>query len=150
MKFLKLFLKIVFVTVLVLVIFVIVLLNAESYKIVTKSQGNKSVNVEVKKFFGKKISESLINSSGFYHGHSIGWGILSNTITNETEFKNGYWHGQSKTYNRNGHLTMIREWDMGTLIKVFLPEGSGLKEVPKEKWPEYVNIKQQRPQRINE
>ncbi len=150
MKYLKLLLKIVLGIVGVLILIIFVLLNAESYKIVNKNIGNEIINVEIKKVFGKKISECSTDAFGLYHGQATSWSLFGNTIRNEGSYKNGYWHGQWKDYDRNGNLTMVRKWNMGKLNKVFLPEGSSLKEVPKENWPKYVDVRQHKPQRINE
>lgn len=122
------------------------MLSGESYEIVHKKQ----VDVEIKKFFGTKISECSINPSGFYDGPATSWHLFTKTIRNEGEYKQGYWHGQWKEFDRNGNLTMVREWDLGKLNKLFLPQGSELNEIPKGQWPKYANIEQQQPQKIKE
>lgn len=150
MKYLKLLLKILIGLVGLFIIIIIVLLGGESYETFTKKDGNEIIYVEVKKFFGKKISECPIDSNGFYHGRSISWDLFGNTIRSEGNYRNGYWHGRWKDYDRDGNLIMVREWNKGELEKVFTPMGKEFKEVPKEEWPKYVNVKQIGPQRIND
>lgn len=149
MKNLKLILKIFTCLVGILFIIVIVLLNSESYETITKENRNEIVHVEIKKVFGKKISECSINSEGLYHGPSKSWRLLSDKVKSEGYFKNGYWHGKWKDYDNDGQLIMVREWIEGKLNKVFTPVGEILKEVPKDQWPKYVDVKQNKPQRVN-
>ena len=149
MKYLKLLLKILIGLIGLFIILIIVLLSAESYQTITKKNGNEIVEVEIKKVFGRKISECSINADGFYHGPSKSWSIFKGTLRSEGNFNNGYWHGRWKDYDRDGQFTMIREWDMGKLAKVFIPVGGTLKELPKNEWPKYVDVTQGRPQRAH-
>ena len=146
MRYLKLLSKIIVGIIGISILSIFVLLSGESYQIVHEKQ----MDVEIKKFFGTKLSECSINSSGFYDGSATSWHLFSKTIRNEGEYKQGYWHGQWSDFDRNGNLTMVREWDMGKLNKLFIPEGSELKEIQQEQWPNYADIKQPEPQRINE
>jgi hypothetical protein len=83
MKYLKLLLNILIGLVGLFVILIIILLSAESHQIITKKNGNKITVVEIKKVFGRKISECAINSSGFYHGSSKMWDLSNNTLRSE-------------------------------------------------------------------
>lgn len=150
MKILKLVLKIAIGIVGLFVIIIVVLLNSESYETVTKNNGNEIVVVEIKKAFGKKISECSINSDGFYHGPSKSWSLYKGTLRSEGNFKEGYWHGRWKDYDRDGQLIMFREWNMGKLKKVFVPVGEKLKELPENEWAKYADITQSRPQRAHQ
>jgi antitoxin component YwqK of YwqJK toxin-antitoxin module len=149
MKYLKLLPKILIGFVGLFVIVIIVLHSAEGYQTITKENGNKTVMVEIKKVFGRKISECSINSSGFYNGLSKTWDLFNNTLRSEGSFRDGFWDGAWRDYNRDGQLTMVREWNMGKLSKVFIPAGGTLKELPKEEWPKYVDVKQSKPQRVH-
>ena len=124
----------------------VVALLGESYKTIDKTNQGSVTKVEVKRFFGKKLSEATLNTQGFYDGEFQNWHLFKkNTIRSEGQFKNGFWHGKWKDYNRDGSLTMIREWEKGKLIKLFKPGNSGMIEVPRDKWPEYVNVLQVKP-----
>jgi hypothetical protein len=149
MKYLKLLLKISIGLVGLFVILIIVFFSGESYQTITKKSGNEIVVFEIKKIFGRKISECQINSRGYYHGPSKSWDVFNNTLRSEGSFRDGYWNGGWKDYSRGGQLTMIREWDMGNLSKVFIPVGGTLKELPKNEWPKYVEVTQGRPQRAH-
>jgi hypothetical protein len=145
MKYPKLLLKILIGLVGLFVILLIVLFSAESYQTITKKNGNEIVIVEIKKVFGRKISECAINSGGFYHGPSKSWDLFNNTLRSEGTFRDGLWDGGWRDYNRDGQLTMIREWDMGRLAKVSIPVGETLKELPKNEWPKHIEVMQDRP-----
>jgi antitoxin component YwqK of YwqJK toxin-antitoxin module len=149
MKFLKLFFKIAVALLSLFIIFIIILLSGESYETITMNTGDETVVVEIKKLFGRKLTECSINSDGFYDGPSKSWDLLSNQIRSEGLFKNGYWHGKWKEYDRYGQLIMIREWNKGVLVKVFVPIGDSFKEVPKKEWPKHVNVRQHKAQKIN-
>jgi antitoxin component YwqK of YwqJK toxin-antitoxin module len=150
MKYLKLLFKIAIGLFVLFIILIIVLLSGESYETITKKDGNEIVIVEIKNLFGRKISECPINSNGFYHGSSKSWDIFTHTLRSEGDFNNGYWHGRWKDYDRDGQLIMIREWNMGELNKVFIPVGANFKELSKNEWPKYVDVKQSSPQRVHE
>ena len=152
MRYLKLLFKILIGLVGLFVILLIVLLNAESYKTITKrtGTGTEIVKIEIKKVFGKKISESTINADGFYHGPSKSWYFFKGKLHSEGNYKNGYWNGLWKSYDRNGQLMMHREFSMGVPTKVFMPAGNSFKELSKNEWPEYLNFNQSEPQRAHE
>jgi antitoxin component YwqK of YwqJK toxin-antitoxin module len=150
MKILKLVLKIAIGIVGLFVVLIVVLLTSESYETVTKNNGNEIVVVEIKKAFGKKISECSINSDGFYHGPSKSWSLFKGTLRSEGNFKEGYWNGRWKDYDREGQLIMFREWSMGKLKKVFVPFEEDFKELPENEWPKYVDITQSRLQRAHQ
>lgn len=149
MKYFKLFLKILFGVVGIFILFIVILHSGESYETISQNNVNEVIHVEIKNAFGKKISECPFNSLGFYHGHATSWSLFGGTIKSEGEYVNGYWHGQWKDFDNSGNLTMVREWNMGKLNKVFTYERGVLKEISKEKWPKYVDITQRQPQRIN-
>jgi hypothetical protein len=149
MKYLKLLLKILIGLFGLFVIMIIVLLSAESYQTVTKKNGTEIVKVEIKKAFGRKISECFINAEGFYHGPSKHWHLFKGKLASEGYYKNGYWDGLWKDYDRNGQLIMRREFNMGEPIKIFLPSGKDFKELPKDEWPKHLQLKQSSPQRAH-
>ena len=132
-----------------LIILIFVLLSAESYKTITKKNGNEIVEVEIKKVFGRKISECSFNVDRFYHGPSKSWYIFTGILRSEGNYKNGYWHGRWKDYDKGGQLVMLREWDMGELKKVFIPAGENFKELLKDEWPKYIDVKQTTPQQTH-
>lgn len=144
------YLKILFKTILgiigAVVFCLVVVLSAENYEIVERDHAN----VEVKKVFWKKLSECTIDSSGVYDGPAKFWQLLSNQIRSDGQFQDGYWHGRWKEYDNDGQLSMIRVWDKGKLVKLFLLEGSDFIEIQKESWPNHLDITQQKPQRIKE
>lgn len=150
MKFLKLPLKIFVGLVGLFIIILIVLLSAESYQTITKKNGNETIEIEIKKIFGKKISECTINADGFYNGSSKSWYIFIGAIKSEGNYKNGYWHGLWDDYDRNGQLMMRREFSMGVPTKIFMPGGENFKELSKDEWPEYLKFSQSKPQRTHE
>ncbi len=150
MNHLKLLLKIILGIIGILILCIFIMLSGESYEIESRNHSNKMVNLEIKRFFWKKISECSIDSSGFYHGPASTWHLFTKTLRNEGEYKEGFWNGRWNEYDRNGQLTMVREWNMGKLDRLFLPMGSELKEIPKENWPKYANVNQTNPQRIKE
>jgi antitoxin component YwqK of YwqJK toxin-antitoxin module len=147
MKYLKLLFKISIGIVGIFIILIFVLLNAESYETITKKNGNE---IEIKKIFGKKISESAVNADGFYHGPSKSWYIFKSALKSEGNYKNGYWDGLWRDYDRNGKLMMRREFDMGVPIKIFIPAEKKFKELSKDEWPNHLEFKQRSPQRVHE
>ncbi len=149
MNYLKWLFKIIIGIIGVSILCLILMLSGESYEIVGSSLNNKLVNVEIKKFYGKKISECAIDSFGLYHGAATTWHLFSKTIRNDGVYNKGYWHGRWKEYDRSGNLIMIRAYDMGKLTSLFLPEGNAIKEVPIENWPKSANVNQLKLQRIN-
>jgi antitoxin component YwqK of YwqJK toxin-antitoxin module len=149
MKFLKLLIKIAIGIIGLALIFIIVLYSGENYKTITKKTGNQTIKIETKKFFWKKISECTINSNGFYNGPSKSWYIFTGQLKSEGNYSNGYWQGRWNDYDRNGKLIMLREYNMGVPIKVFLPAEENFKELPKDEWPKYLDFKQSKPQRIH-
>ena len=149
MKYLKLLFKILIGLVGLIIILNIFILIAESYETVTKQNGNEITEIEIKKVFGKKISECTINADGFYHGPSKGWYIFKGELSSEGYFKNGYWDGLWKHYDRTGQLMMRIEYNMGVPIKIFLPDGKNFRELPKEEWPKHLKFKQSSPQRMH-
>jgi len=150
MNFVKLFIKVAIGIIGLALIFIIVLYSGESYKTITKKTGNQTIKIEIIKFFGKKISECAINSNGFYNGPSKSWHIFTGELKSEGNYNNGYWQGRWKDYDRNGKLIMLRDFNMGVPIKVFLPAGETFKELSKDEWPKYLDFKQNRPQRVHE
>jgi hypothetical protein len=68
MKYLKLLFKISIAFVGLCIVFLIVLVKSESYETITKKNGNEIAVVEIKKVFGRKVSECPINSNGIYNG----------------------------------------------------------------------------------
>jgi hypothetical protein len=149
MKYLKLLFKIAIAFVGLCIVFLIVLVKSESYETITKKNGNEIAVVEIKKVFGRKVSECPINSNGFYNGLSKSWDIFNGELRSEGNFNKGYWNGRWKDYDRDGKLIMLREWNMGKLIKVLIPTGGDFKELPKDEWPKYVDVKQGKPQRVH-
>lgn len=145
-QYLKLIFKIVLGGNGILIIFLIGMLSAESYELVNRNY----LNVEIQKIFGKTIFEWSIDSAGFYNGPAKSWHLFSNIIRNDEQFNKAYWHGRWNEYDRKGNLTMIREWNMGELSKLFLAKGNDLLEIPKENWPKHAQVSQQKPQTIND
>ena len=146
MKVLKIIIKTICIIVGVIVLFVVVALMGESYKIINRTNQGTDTKVEVKRLFGKKLCEATINYRGFYNGEFKSWHLFKKDLKkSEGQFKDGYWHGKWKEYNREGSLSMIREWKKGKLIKLFIPENGDIKEIPKDKWPKYANIQQNKP-----
>ncbi|WP_020586482.1 hypothetical protein [Desulfobacter curvatus] len=146
MQFFKLLLKLILGAIGIIALCLIVILKAESYEIVKSDH----VTVEVKKIFGKKISECSVDSNGFYNGPAKLWHLFSDKIRSEGQFQEGYWNGRWKEYDKDGHVTMIRVWNKGKLEKLFLLKGEGLIEIQKGNWPKYVDVVQQKPQRIKD
>jgi hypothetical protein len=146
MKFFKLILKLTLGTLGIIILCLIVILTAESYEIVKTDH----FTIEIKKVFGKKISECAVDSKGFYDGPAKTWHLFSNKIRNEGQFQEGYWNGSWKEYNKDGHVVMIRVWNKGKLSRLFLPKEKNFIEIQREKWPKYVDIVQQKPQRIKD
>jgi antitoxin component YwqK of YwqJK toxin-antitoxin module len=139
MKLFKKSIKILCVVFGLILLFVVAVLMGESYEVISKANNGLDTKVEVKKFFGKKLSETTINSKGFYNGEFKSWHIFKkNMIRVEGQFKNGFLHGYQKDYNRDGMVMMKRIWDEGKLSKLYMPENGILKEIPEDKWPEYA------------
>jgi hypothetical protein len=96
MKFVKLLIKIAIGFFGLALIFITVLYSGESYETNTKKTENQNIRIEIKKFFGRKISECAINSNGFYNGPSKSWHILTGELKSEGNYCNGYWQGRWK------------------------------------------------------
>ncbi len=146
MKLFKILIKSICLMVGLIVLAVFVVLLGENYKIVSKTNQGTDTKIEVKSLFGKKLSAATINSKGFYNGEFQSWHLFrKNLKKSEGQFKDGFWHGKWKEYNRDGSLSMIREWEKGQLLKLFVPENGEIQEIPKDKWPEYANVQQDKP-----
>lgn len=128
------------------IIVLVIILLGENYETIDKINQGAITKVEVKSFFGKKLSEATLNSQGFYDGEFQNWHLFKkNMIRSKGQFKNGFWHGPWKDYKRDGSLAMIRVWEKGELVKLFMPESGYMIEVIKDKWPEYVDVQQPKP-----
>jgi hypothetical protein len=114
-----------------------------SYETRIQKINGADTKIEVKKVFGKKISEATINSEGFYQGPAASWSLFGKgRIIAEGQYKNGFWQGEWKDYDKEGNLIMVREFEEGKLIKLFMPKGDTLQEISKDKWPKYANAHQ--------
>ncbi len=146
MKILKNLFIAIFLLVGLLAISLLVLMMGESYETINSANEMNNPRIEIKKVFGIKVSEAEINSDGFYHGKCTTWSLFNQgNIKSEGQYKNGFWHGKWKFYDKKGNLQMVREYERGRLMKLFVPENGILQEVPKKKWPEHVNLKQDNP-----
>ena len=146
MKLFKILTKSICLIVGLIVFVVLVALMGESYKVVSKTNQGTDTKVEVKSFFGKNLSAATINSRGLYNGEFQSWHLFRRNLKkSEGQFKDGFWHGKWKEYNRDGSLSMIREWEKGKLIKLFVSENGEIQEISKDKWPEYANVQQAKP-----
>jgi antitoxin component YwqK of YwqJK toxin-antitoxin module len=150
MKLIKIFLKSILAIFGIIILFVVALRMGESYEITDKNTDKGIIKIETKKFFSKKLFEASFNESGFYHGDCTSWNMIGDQKRQEGQYENGYWHGRWKEYDKNGNVQMIREWDRGKLMKLFLPKNDTFIEVPKEQWPKYVDIQQKRPERAKQ
>lgn len=135
-----------------LILFSVVgVLMGENYEIISKTNKGYDTKVEVKRIFGKKLSEATINSKGFYNGKFKTWHLFKrNMIRVEGQFKDGFFHGEQKDYNRDGKIIMVRIWDKGKLLKLYMPDNGDLKEIPEDRWPKYARSPHTEPVKAKE
>jgi hypothetical protein len=93
------------------------------------------VQTEIRTYHGKKIFEAPINKDGLYHGISTSWHLQSIHKSKEGEWKDGYWHGEWKFYDKEGKVESIVEYEMGQAVNYKVMESGILKKLPKDKWP---------------
>ena len=62
----------------------------------------RAVRVQVRYIGEKKIGEIQLNKDGLFDGPAIKWNLLTGKKEQEGNNSNGYWQGESKTYDSTG------------------------------------------------
>lgn len=110
-------------------------------KIVTRTLPNgDSVRVHIVSYRGHKLSETQVNDEGFFDGNAIAWQMFTTNRIKEGHWRDGFWHGEWKFWNKKGELTEIVEYDMGTPIRYRQLINGEMRDVPREDWPRYITL----------
>lgn len=112
-----------------------------------KRDDGSKYSVAVHYIFGKKIAEIEFREDGLYNGKQIKWDLYGKKAA-EGFWKDGYWSGEWKDWDINGNLRSVRIFEKGKLIKYWKVVKGKQILIPKDKWPFYVKVEQNRPEGI--
>ena len=104
----------------------------------TKQPDGSDKLIEVKYLKDRKIFEVPINGAGFYHGMQTEWDVFSPQKRKQGMWKNGFWHGEWRSWDREGQLESLTEFQMGRPIRYVILQTGELTEVPESEWPSHV------------
>jgi antitoxin component YwqK of YwqJK toxin-antitoxin module len=111
-----------------------------------RDDGSK-YSVAVHYMFGKKVSEIEFGKDGLYNGKHISW-FINGKKAQVGFWKDGYWSGEFIDWDIYGNLRSIRIFEKGKLIKYWKVVKGKKIFVPKDKWPFYVKVEQNRPEGV--
>ena len=94
-----------------------------------------SRRVERKYVQSQKVLEVPVNEAGLYNGLQTEWHPFSAEKSREGAWKNGFRHGQWKSWDRQGRIESVVEYDMGRAVRYATPVSGSLSELPENQWP---------------
>ena len=110
-----------------------------------------TTRIQIVSIRGQKFSETQINDEGLFHGSQTAWHMFTTNRSKEGQWKDGYWHGEWKSWDAEGRLTGITEYDMGNPVRYQKLINGEMRDIPRDEWPRFMKmIKQDKPRGINE
>jgi hypothetical protein len=98
-------------------------------------ENGENIQTEIRYFRGKKIAEISINNDGLYHGLQTEWHLQTEHKSKEGTWKDGFWHGEWKSWGQEGKLESIVEYQNGIAVRYTVMKSGQPVEIPKEQWP---------------
>jgi hypothetical protein len=95
-------------------------------------------SVEVSYLQDRKIFAAPVNKAGLYHGTQTEWHRFSAQKSKQGMWKDGFLHGEWKSWDREGQLESLTEYKMGRPIRYATMRAGTLTDVPKSEWPLHV------------
>jgi Zn-dependent protease len=104
----------------------------------THQDDGSYASVEVGYLQDQKIFEVPVNKAGLYHGIQTEWHRFSVQKSKQGMWKDGFLHGEWKSWDREGQLESLTEYKMGTPIRYATMRAGTLTDVPESEWPLHV------------
>jgi Zn-dependent protease len=104
----------------------------------TQKDDGTYASIEVRYFQNQKLFEAPINAAGLYHGVQTEWHRFSTQKSKQGMWKDGFWHGEWKSWDREGQLESLTEYKMGKPTRYAIMKTGGLSEVPEREWPFHI------------
>lgn len=98
------------------------------------TDGN-AVRYEVKSYKGRKVSEIPVDKNGLYNGEAITCSFSTGNKSKQGFWKDGYWHGEWKFWDKGGQLQSVTVYEKGHPISYAVMKAGSLTSVAKDKWP---------------
>ncbi len=106
-----------------------------------------TVKYEVRSYKGRKVSEIPVDKDGLYNGEAINWNFSTGNKSKQGFWKNGYWHGEWKFWDKDGQLQNVTVYEKGQPISYSVMKAGSLTSVSKDKWPlSLKNLTQDKPE----
>jgi Zn-dependent protease len=91
--------------------------------------------------------EVQLDSEGLYDGPATVWSTRG-VKTDDGFFSKGYWQGEWRSYDPDGHITRIRTYENGRPVRYRIMKDGVLVEVSPDQWPDFFKSRiQTSPQR---
>ena len=98
-------------------------------------ENGEYIQTEIRYYRDKKVSEIPINKEDLYHGLQTEWHLQSGHKSKEGTWKDGFWHGEWQSWDQDGKLKTIVEYENGKAVRYINMESGQPVEIPKEQWP---------------
>jgi Zn-dependent protease len=98
-------------------------------------ENGEYIQAEIRYYRDKKIAEIHISKDGLYNGLQTEWHLQNGFKSKEGTWKDGFWHGEWKSWDQEGKLESIVEYENGKAVRYVSMKSGQPVEIPKEQWP---------------
>ena len=112
--------------------------DIETKIVKTLNKDGSYTSIEVRYYHNQKICEIPVNDAGLYHGVETAWWAVYGHKEREGTWKDGYWHGEWRSWDKQGHLESVTEYEMGKPIRFAVMKDGSLTDLPEDRWPSQI------------